>query len=122
MKTFFVIMLVASVVSVFYEEFASLQVMAHNHYESRHDLLTSSTPQPDHLSVILGLTPKELSLCDEYIARAYKESVSDGYRLGTRYDSLSVQCISLAALLFLTSMLGIRAVTKGNINRNRPAQ
>ncbi len=113
-KAFFVVLLLASIVSVLYELSAGLSVMAHNHYESRHSLLDTTKEQPDHQSTSLGLTPKELSTCDVYIAAAYKESVTDGYRLGAGYNALSVQCLGLAALLFLSSIVGLRAVRKGD--------
>jgi hypothetical protein len=121
MKAFFVIILLASILSGFYELVAGIKVMAHNHYEYRHGLLDTSRQQPDRESESLGLTPKDLSSCNEYISRAYKESVDDGYRLGTGYDALSLQCFALAALLFLTSIVSIRAVGKGNRAVETPA-
>jgi hypothetical protein len=111
-KTFFVIMLMASVASVFYELGAGLHVGAHNHYEARRRLLETSDRQPDPQSASLGLTQADLSQCNNYIAEAYKESVNDGYRLGAGYEQLSLQSLALAALLFLTSIMGIRTVAK----------
>lgn len=115
MKSFFWILLVLSVVSVFHELVGELHTMAHNHYEYLRDVLDTSKKQPDHLSPSLGLTPKELVACDEYTARAYTESVSDGYRLGHGYNELSVQCLALAAFLFLTGIFGLRAVKKTGV-------
>ena len=117
MKIFFVFTLIASVVSVFYELDGGLQVMAHNHYGQRHDLLVgaylpSHVQQPEHMSASLGLTPKELVLCDAYVAEAYKNSVNDGYRLGAGYSRLSGQCFGVSILLFVSSLLGIYAVRK----------
>lgn len=119
MKTFFVLMLIASVASVFYELDDGLRVMGHNHYSQRHDLLAgtyllSHKQQPEHMSTSLGLTAKELALCDAYVAEAYENSVNDGYRLGSGYSALSLQCVVLAALLLATSTLGIRAARKAD--------
>ena len=116
MKTFFWLMLVVSVTSVVYEFGAGLTVMAHNQYQGRHDLLDTSRQQPDHRSPHLGLTPKELSLCDKYTADAYKESVYDGYKLGTGYSRLSAQCLGLAALLLITSVAGIRSLRRDQVS------
>jgi hypothetical protein len=115
MKTFFWLMLVASLVSVLFELDAGLGVMAHNQYQGRHDLLDTSIQQPDHLSPHLGLTVKELSLCDKYTADAYKESVYDGYKLGIGYSRLSAQSLGLAMLLLLTSAVGIRNVRRDRV-------
>ena len=105
-------MLLTSVVSVFYQLNIGLRVMAHNHSEYRHNLLDTSRQQADHVNALFGLTRKDLSLCDRYVAEAYTASVSDGFRLATGYDTLDVQCLALSALLFLTSILGIRSVGK----------
>jgi hypothetical protein len=111
MKLFFVIMLVASVVSVPYELWKAIGATAHNQYQGRHDLLDTSRQQPDHLSPHLGLTPKELAQCDPYVADAYKQSVYDAYKLGTFHSGLSDQCLILSAFLFITSLVGIRAAS-----------
>jgi hypothetical protein len=112
MKTFFVIMLLTSISVAVYSFFAGINVMAHNHFESRYDLLDTSKRQPDHVSRILGLTPKELESCDDYVAGAYKESVNDGYRLGTGYRRLGTQMFFLSAILFLTSWVGLQTVKR----------
>jgi hypothetical protein len=118
MKTFFWLMLVASVVSVLFELDAGLGVMAHNQYQGRHDLLDTSKQQPDHLSPHLGLTPKELSVCDKYTADAYEESVYDGYKLGIGYSKMQAHSLGLAALLLLTSIIGIRSLRRDRVNRD----
>jgi len=114
MKAFFVFMLLASVVSGFYALHNGLRVMTHNHYEYRAKLLDNSLKQYELLNENMGLTPKDLSLCTEHVANAYKVSVSDGYRLGSGYNVLSGLCLGLSALLFLTSVLGLRAIKKGD--------
>ena len=117
MKLFFLIMLIASVVSVPFDLSRWLGAIAHNQYEGRHDLLDTSRPQPDHRSPHLGLTPKELAQCDPYVADAYEQSVYDGYKLGTYHSGLGEQCLILSAFLFVTSLVGIRAVSKAKPNR-----
>ena len=118
MKTFFVLMLIASVASVLYELDDGLgNVMGHNHYEQRHDLLLgtylpSNVQQPEHTSASLGLTQKELAQCDPYVASAYREAVKDGYTLGNGYSRLSLQCLGLSVLLFASSLWGIRTVNR----------
>ena len=122
MKSFFVIMLIASVVSVPYELSTAIGALSHNQYQGRHDLLDTSRQQPDHRSPHLGLTPKELSLCDPYVANAYEQSVYDGYKLGSFIFGLGSQCLILSAFLFITSLVGIRAVSKINAKSNQSAQ
>ena len=119
MKSFFVIMLIASVVSVPYRLLTGIDALAHNQYLSRHDLLDTSKQQPEHLSPHLGLTPTELAQCDPYVADAYKQSVYDGYKLGTFRSGLGTQCDILAALLFLASLVGIRAARKVDAKSNQ---
>jgi hypothetical protein len=114
MKSFFVIMLVASFISVPYGLWTGIVAISHNQYRGRHDLLDTSRPQPDHLSPHLGLTPKELAQCDPYVADAYRQSVYDGYKLGTFHSGLGDQCLILSVLLFITSLVGIRAVSKAD--------
>jgi hypothetical protein len=92
--------------------------MAHNQYQGRHDLLDTSKQQPDHLSPHLGLTPKELSVCDKYTADAYEESVYDGYKLGIGYSKMQAHSLGLAALLLLTSIIGIRSLRRDRVNRD----
>ena len=122
MKSFFVIMLIASVVSVPYRLWTGIEALAHNQYLGRHDLLDTSRQQPDNLSPHLGLTPKELAQCDPYVADAYKQSVYDGYKLGTFDSGLGTQCDILTALLFLTSLVGIRAASKVGAKSNQSVQ
>ena len=114
-------MFVASLASVLYQLDAGLGVMAHNQYRGRHDLLDTSRPQPNHLSSHLGLTPMELASCDKYVADAYQESVYDGYRLGRGYSRLGEQCLILAGLLFVTSIIGI-SVSSGRAPNNESVQ
>ena len=119
MKLFFVIMLIVSVVSVPYACSKRIGALAHNQFRGRHDLLDTSRQQPDHLSPHLGLTPKELAQCDPYVANAYEQSVYDGYKLGTERSGLGGQCLILSAFLFITSLVGIRAVSKAGAKSNR---
>ena len=58
----------------------------------------------------MGLSLADLSKCDEHVAWGYRNSVDEGYKLGTGYSSLNLQCIVLAALLFFTSIAGIRSL------------
>lgn len=125
MKIFFALMLIASVASVFYELDDGLYVMAHNHYRQRHDLLLgtylpSNLQQPEHMSTSLGLTQKELAQSDKYIADGYEQSVKDGYRLGDGYSRLSLQCLGVSLLLFVSSLLGLRTVGKRDTRINQP--
>jgi hypothetical protein len=118
MKLFFVIILIVSVVSVPYTLWTRIRAMAHNQYQGRHDLLDANRQQPDHLSPHLGLTLKELAQCDPYVANAYEQSVYDGYKLGTFHSGLGDQCLILSAFLFITSLVGIRAVSKADAKSN----
>jgi hypothetical protein len=102
-------MLIVSVVAVVYDFWAAIGDMGHNQYRSRHELLDTSRPQPEHASPHLGLTPKELASCDPYIAHAYEQAVYDGYKLGTGYSGRQQRYFALAGLLFLTSCCGIVA-------------
>ena len=104
-------MLFASAVSAFIVVADGIGVVAHNQYENRHSLLDTGIQQPDHRSTFLGLTPKELTLCDEYTEKAYRQAVEDGYRLGTGYTSSMRRGLVLSALLFLTSVVGLRAAS-----------
>lgn len=122
MKAFFVIMLIASVVSAPYGVWTGIVATSHNQYRGRHDLLDTTWQQPDHRSPHLGLTPKELAQCDPYVADAYKRSVYDGYKLGAFHSRLGGQCLILSALLFITSLLGIRAVSKAGAESNQPTR
>src|SRR6266850_1589886 len=99
MKAFFVAMLVVSLASVLYALSAGLHVMSHNHYEYRHGLLDPNGQPAYRLHPNMGLTLEDLSKCDEHIATAYRISVYDGYKLGTGYSTLSVQCLVLSACL-----------------------
>jgi hypothetical protein len=121
MRSFFVIMLIVSVVSAPYGIWTGIVAISHNQYRGRHDLLDTNRQQPDHLSPHLGLTPKELAQCDPYVAEAYKQSVYDGYKLGTFHSGLGDQCLILSAFLFITSLLGIRALSKAGAKSNQPA-
>ncbi len=120
MKSFFGIMLIASVLSVPYGIWTGIVAASHNQYRGRHDLLNASRPQPDHLSSHLGLTPKELAQCDPYVADAYRHSVYDGYKLGAFHSRLGDQCLVLSVSLFITSLLGMRAVSKAGAKSNQP--
>jgi len=82
MKTLFMLMFALSILSAAYQLRSSLDVMAHNQYERRYQLLDATKKQPDHLSSHLGLTPIELAKSDPYFVYAYKDAVFDGYRLG----------------------------------------
>ena len=119
MKTFFLCMLIVSVLAVVYDFWAAVGDMAHNQYQGRHDLLDTSRPQPEHLSPHLGLTPKELASCDPHIANAYEQAVYDGYKLGTGYFGRQRRYYALAGLLFVTSCCGIGAIRKGKQLRNQ---
>jgi hypothetical protein len=112
MKAFFLCMLIASVLAVVCDLWSALADFSHNQFEGRHVLLDTSRPQPDHLSPHLGLTPKELAKCDPYVADAYKQSVYDGYKLGTGYFGRQRRYFILAGLLFVTSCCGLVAVRK----------
>jgi len=119
MKTFFMIMLVASIVSVPYGIWTGIVAISHNQYRGRYDLLDTSRQQPDHRSSHLGLTPKELAQCDPYVADAYKQSVYDGYKLGAFQSGLGDQCLILSAFLFVTSLVGILAASKADAKSNQ---
>ena len=108
-------MLVVSVLWPLIIFVGGMNVMAHNQYQYRHELLDPGKRETDHASPHLGLTQKELAKCDDYTANAYRESVYDGYRLGTRYGSFTAQGLAVSALLFLTSAIGLRAV--GSVKR-----
>jgi hypothetical protein len=111
-KIFFVMMALVSVVSVLYELNAGIKLAAHNHYQYRYSLLDTNQPPSYRLHPIMGLTPQDLAKCDDHVAKAYRISVDDGYRLGTGYSALSRQGLLVSALLFLTSIFGIRVVNK----------
>jgi len=96
---------------VIYNFVDGFHVMMHNHYESRQYMLKTMETLPMS-SPSLGLTQKDLSLCSDYVAEAYKESVDDGVRAGTGYMKLGMAFFALSALLFLTSVVGIQAVNR----------
>jgi hypothetical protein len=101
-------MLVVSVVWPLIIVLTGMRVVAHNQYQYRHELLSAENRPLEHASAHLGLTQNELAKCDEYTAKAYKESVNDGYRLGTGYSSVTIQGLGMAVLLFLTSAISLR--------------
>ncbi len=109
LKTFFVSMLVISLLWPLMIVGSGMSAVAHNQYKYRHELLEPGELQTEHESEHLGLTQKELASRDKYTADAYRESVYDGYRLGNAYSSLMVQGLAVSALLFLTSAIGLRA-------------
>ncbi len=108
MKPFFWSLLVISVFVPIYTFGAGLQVMAHNQYRNRADRLKSSE-QPRHPSGHVGLTGAEIAALDPDVAYAYTDSVRDGYRLGRGYEALSLELLLLDGLLFISSIVGIRA-------------
>jgi hypothetical protein len=110
MKAFFLLMLLVSVASAIYQVVTRVGVYAHNHYSTRYESLNTKNRRPENASATFGLTQRDLSGTDEHIANAYKVSVLDGYRLGRGYDALSEQGLVLAALLFITSIIGLRSV------------
>ncbi len=87
-------------------------VGAHNQYAFRQELLQARGPSTDHASAHLGLTQKELASCDEYVARAYRNAVMDGYRLGMGYRVLSSLGLVLCILLFVAGTLGLRVLRR----------
>ena len=119
MRAFFAAIIFISVVAIFYEFVLEIDVMAHNQYLNRQYLLTATEPESvQRHSKVLGLTKSELSNCDNYIAEAYKESVFDGYRLGTGWGSLDELCLGLSAVLFVTGIVGYRFVQKTRVKQS----
>ena len=111
MKKFFVLMLVASVAALLYLMKTELNVIGHNHYESRYSRLNSET-EPIPRPGFFGLSRKELSVCSEKVVDAYTASVNDAYRTGCGYGDLSAECFGLVILLFVSGLAGIRAVRR----------
>jgi hypothetical protein len=70
----------------------------------------------------LGLTGSELATLNESVALAYTDAVRDGYRLGTGYSALSIQCLGLSVLLFAASVTGLRACWRADRLAKRSSQ
>jgi len=112
-KVFFRITLLVSILAPVFALLSTLSFAAHNHWEVRHYLL-------DHNGASdLGLTKEDLSLCPKNVAAAYKASVNDGYKLGNGLGMLWAEVVCLAAVLFMCSLLGLRAVRKTTIHLNQ---
>ena len=114
MKPFLVLMLVVAVAYPFYHLFSGIEVIVHNHTHYRYESLHTPPKQgqiPDKLPD-LNLTKEDLSKCEENIANAYRGSVEDGFRYCRGYGALSLECMALDALLFITSIVALRAVRK----------
>lgn len=111
MKIFFKLMLGLSILSGLYQCSSRLGVMAHSQYTGRYELLKTE-PKPYQHSSFFGLTPTELAKTDDYVANAYRNAVYEGYKLGIGYDHLSLQCLAMTVLLFLSSVAGLRALRK----------
>ena len=80
---------------------------AHNQWKMCSERLQGTTlPEPQ--SAHLGLTAGQLAGLDEMISSAYKDAVYDGYRLGNGYEKLSFQALGIDALLFVSSVIGLR--------------
>ncbi len=107
MKTFFVFLLVVSIVFPFYSFMTSLSDFAHNQYKMRSERLADTT-RSKVPSAHLGLTAEQLAGLDELVGSAYKDAVYDGYRLGKGYEKLWVQALGIDALLFVASVIGLR--------------
>jgi hypothetical protein len=106
MKTFFVLLLLVSIVFPVYSFMATIGDFAHNQYEMRLERLEGTTPETTP-SAHLGLTKIELSKLDEAVSASYDQAVRDGYRLGRGYDKLWIQSLGLDVLLFLASIVGL---------------
>ena len=114
MKAFFWLTLVLSVALVPYQLFSDLRVFAHNKYSTRNWQLDATIKHDDHVNASFGLTPSEVAKLDEYAAIAYRSAVFDGYRLGIGYGWLSLQSLAVTALLFLSSIAGLRSLRKND--------
>ncbi len=107
MRTFFVVLLVVSIVFPFYSFMTSEGDFAHNQWKGRSERLKETT-RPEPPSAHLGLTAPQVAGLDEVVGSAYKEAVYDGYRLGNGYEKLSFQALGIDALLFVASVIGLR--------------
>jgi hypothetical protein len=108
MKPFFIVTLLISIVFPFYSFVATMRDFAHNQWKTRHERLADTTI-PKHPSAHLGLTAAQLTGLDNLVADAYKDAVYDGHRTGGGYQSLWFESMLLDGLLFVASLVGLRA-------------
>jgi hypothetical protein len=106
MKTFFVLLLLVSIIFPVYSFMVTIGDFAHNQYAMRLERLEGTTPETSP-SVHLGLTKMELSKLDEAVRASYDAAVRDGYRLGRGYNKLCLQSLGLDVLLFVASIVGL---------------
>ena len=104
-KAFFTCSALLSVVLGFYSVWTSVAGSAHNHYASRYSLLHDSGWR-DISPSWLELSEADVSAQSEKFAKAYRESVLDAHRLGSLTGRLQLQCLILAAILFVVSCTG----------------
>jgi hypothetical protein len=107
-KAFFIVTLVISIVFPFFEEFTGVLRLAHNQSARRPARLTM-TSVPKLPSAHLGLTEGQLAGVDGLFAEAYRDSVGDGGRISIAYDMLRLQALGVDAVLFVASLIGLRA-------------
>jgi hypothetical protein len=107
-KAFFITLLLASIVFPVYSFITSMRDFAHNQWKRRSERLEDTT-LPKTPSAHLGLTASQLAGLDELVIAAYKDAVYDGFRLGSGYQRLSLQTLGLDVLLFIASLVGLRA-------------
>ena len=109
-KTFFMLTLVASVVALPCFMITTLILVAHNHYKFRYNQLHDQNAVAATAGW-QGLTRQELSLYPDKVAKAYEASVDDADKMGRANSVLLVQVSVVVVLLFVTSVLGVRATS-----------
>ncbi len=107
MNFFFILLLVVSIVFPIYSFATMIGDFAHNQYKMRRERLEGTTPETGS-SAHLGLTQDQLVGSDDLVKDAYKDSVYDGYRLGSGYTRLWNKSLLLDSLLFIASLRGLR--------------
>lgn len=108
MRAFFIFSLCISVLFPPVTFVASMRDFAHNQWEMRQRRLDGTTPVTG-TSAHLGLTVAQVAGLDELVRAAYKDAVYDGHRLGAGYQLLWLGSLGLDALLFIASLIGLRA-------------
>jgi hypothetical protein len=111
-KTFFIFSALLAFMLALYSVWTSVVGNAHNHYQTRYQLLYDNRWREISPSW-WELSEAEVSAQPEKFARAYREAVLDAHKLGSLSDSLQFQCIVLAGVLFVVSCFGCWAVRGG---------
>jgi hypothetical protein len=122
MRTFFGFSLLLSFVLGLYSVGTSVTGTAHNHYETRYNLLYDIHWR-DVSPSWWELSEADVSAQPEKYEKAYRQAVLDGHSLGIFSESLQSQCIVLAAGLFVVSCVGwwaaqrIKHIEKGIVQQ-----